>query len=183
MRRLKLALLVAAGIVFVYVFLPYRLFYRSGRPTRAGRALNGFWARAFGTGLLPPLLVSLEVPGRRTGEVHRTALVAGRYQGYRYLVSMLGDRSSWVRNVRAADGEAVIHRGGRLPVRLVEVAVEERAPIIKSYLRVARGARVHVPVPFDAPVEEFDRVAYLYPVFRIERAAQPVVRLDAAPLG
>lgn len=90
MKWIRWALLIVAGAVAVYLLLPYRLFYKDGRPTRAGRALNDFQAWAFGTGLLPPLLVSLEVRGWRSGEVHRTSLVAGEYEGERYLVCRPG---------------------------------------------------------------------------------------------
>ena len=42
----------------------------------------------------------LEVPGRRTGKTISFPVVVADYQGGRYLVSMLGDGTNWVRNVR-----------------------------------------------------------------------------------
>ena len=114
-----------------------------------------------------PDTVTLEVRGRRTGRLCSTALVVGEYGGQRYLVSMLGERSEWVRNVRAAGGEAVLRHGSRERVRLEEVPTEERAPILHAYLQRAVGARSHIPVQHDAPAEEFARVAAEYPVFRI----------------
>jgi hypothetical protein len=87
--------------------------------------------------------------------------------GERYVVSMLGDGVNWVRNVRAAGGEAVLRHGQREEVRLEVVAPERRAPVLKAYLGRAPNARTHVPVDKDAPLEEFERVAPRFPVFRV----------------
>jgi len=80
---------------------------------------------------------------------------------------MLGERAGWVRNVRAAQGRAVLRHGRREAVRLVEVGVAERPPILKRYLALAPGARPHIPVDRHAPVEAFEEVAARIPVFRI----------------
>jgi hypothetical protein len=87
--------------------------------------------------------------------------------GDRFLVSMLGENVAWVRNVRAAGGNAVLRHGKREQVRLQEVAAERRAPILKAYLRRAPGARPHVPVDKDAPLSEFEKIAESMPVFRV----------------
>ncbi len=78
---------------------------------------------------------------------------------------MLGEGSEWVRNVRAAGGEAFVKRGRSRPVKLTEVPISERGPILKTY---ATSGRHHFPVPRMAPVSEFDAVAERYPVFRID---------------
>jgi hypothetical protein len=85
---------------------------------------------------------------------------------------MLGDETSWVRNVRAAGGRAVLRHGRREPVALEEVPVERRPPILRRYLQVAPGARPHVPVDRHAPVEDFAAVAPRVPVFRIATRAE-----------
>jgi deazaflavin-dependent oxidoreductase (nitroreductase family) len=176
-HRLYMAL-VLLGIAAASVFDPRgRLFYSRRRPTQAGRALNALWARAYGSGLLPHRLVSLETAGRRTGQPRLNSLVMADYDGDRYLVSMFGERSDWVRNLRASGGTAAIHHGQRIPVRLEEVPVERRAPILKAYLSRARGARRHFNIRPDAPLESFDAVAADYPVFRI---VQPVGAMRAA---
>jgi hypothetical protein len=110
---------------------------------------------------------TLEVPGRRTGRLTSTVLVVARHEGSEYLVSMLGERADWVRNVRAADGKAALRHGRRRPVLLEEVPVELRAPILRAYLRAAPGARPHIPVRLDAAEEEFEAVAGQFPVFRV----------------
>ena len=147
-----------------------RLFYRDWRPTRLGRLVNCAWAWLSGLGLTPRVLLTLKVKGRRSGRLRTTALVVATYDGQRYLVSMLGEGSDWVRNVRAAGGEAFVKRGRARPVKLTEVPVSARGPILKAYCHVATSGRHHFPVPHNAPVSEFDTVAERYPVFRVDPA-------------
>jgi len=78
-----------------------------------------------------------------------------------------GDNVSWVQNVRAAGGMAVLRSGGREEVQLEEVPAEQRAPILKAYLQLAPGARPYVPVNKDARLVEFEKIAAAYPVFRV----------------
>jgi hypothetical protein len=87
--------------------------------------------------------------------------------GERYLVSMLGREVAWVRNVRAAAGHAVLRHGRAEQVRLEELAIERRAPVLKAYLQRAPGARPHIAVDKDAPLEEFETIAEQIPVFRV----------------
>jgi len=87
--------------------------------------------------------------------------------GERYLVSMLGGDVAWVRNLQAADGNAVLRHGRTEQVRLEEVAVDKRAPVLKAYLKRAPGARPHVPVDKDAPLRQFEAIAARIPVFRV----------------
>jgi len=120
------------------------------------------------SGLLSPrLAMTLEVTGRRTGRPVTLPVAAVEYQADRYLVSMLGPDANWVRNVRAAGGPAVLHRRGSESVRLEEVAVADRAPIVRRYLAVAPGARPHFPLDRRAPEATFATIAGRYPVFRI----------------
>jgi deazaflavin-dependent oxidoreductase (nitroreductase family) len=145
-----------------------RIFYRDWRPTRLGRVVNGAWAWLAGVGLTPPILLALQVRGRRSGRVFTTVLVPAEHEGRRYLVSMLGEASEWVRNVRAAGGEAFIKRRTSRAVRLTEVPPAQRAPILKAYCRVATSGRHHLPVSADAPIAAFEAIASDYPVFRID---------------
>lgn len=147
-----------------------RFFYRDWRPTRLGKLVTGILAWVSGLGILPPVLVTLQVRGRRSGRLRSKILVVAEYEGQRYLVSMLGNNSEWVRNVRAAGGEAFVKRGRSRPVRLTEIPAAERAPILKEYCQVATSGRYHFPVAYDAPIEEFRAVAERYPVFRIDPA-------------
>ena len=145
-----------------------RLLYRGGRPGRLARVLNRVDAWVYSLGVvLPDRAATLEVVGRRTGRLVSVPLVVVRQDGERYLVAMLGENTAWVRNVRAAEGRAVLRHGRREPVRLVEVPAGERAPILRHYLAVAPGARAHLPVDRRAPLAEFERIAATVPVFHI----------------
>jgi hypothetical protein len=146
--------------------------YRSGHPNGMAKVMNRVSAIQFGAGFLAPRdWVTVEVRGRSSGRVISFPAVVVRNGGGRFLVSMLGERAHWVHNVRAGDGRAVIRRGRRRAVRLVEVPVPDRAPILRRYLAVAPGARPHVPVDRDAPLADFEAVADRYPVFRIDPPA------------
>lgn len=70
---------------------------------------------------------------------------------------------------RAADGEAVLLHGRRRRVRLVDVPVDERPPVIRRYLLFAWGAHPHMPVTWHSRLAEVAAVAAGYPVFRVER--------------
>lgn len=144
------------------------LFYREGRATGPGRVFGRLWTTLADRSLTPSFIVTLETVGWKTGRHSAIPVVLADVDGERYVVSMLGERPPWVRNVRAADGRVVIRHGGARDVRLVEIPAADRAPILKAYLGRASGARPHIPVDPDAPLEDFARVAPDYPVFRIE---------------
>jgi len=145
-----------------------RWLYRGGRPNLIARALNRAWAIVHASGIAPNYFVTLEVRGRRSGRTISFPLAMAMIDQKRYLVSMLGEDASWVRNIRAADGQARLRHGRSENVRLVEVPVERRAPILKAYLKIAPGARPHIPVDKDAPLEQFEAIAAQFPVFRVE---------------
>ena len=142
-------------------------FYRGGRPNWVARLLDRGGAIVYALGVAPNYMVTLEVPGRRTGRIFRLPLVMVVFDGERYLVSMLGEDVNWVRNVKAAGGKVTLLHGRREEVRLEEVAPEYRAPVLKDYLKRAPGARAHLPVHKDAPLAEFERVSPRFPVFRV----------------
>ncbi|WP_201298232.1 hypothetical protein [Nocardia sp. CY41] len=59
-----------------------------------------------------------------------------------------------MRNVAAAEGHALLRHGDSEEVRLKEVDSGQRAAILRRYVRVAPGARPHIPVGPDAPLAE-----------------------------
>ena len=141
--------------------------YRSDRPSRVAALLNRAERALASAGLSPRRLVTLEVRGRRSGRLISLPVVVAEYQGERYLVAMLGESANWVSNVRAAGGHAVLRHGRREAVRLDEVDLGARAPILRQYLEAAPGARAHIPVDRHAPLEEFEQIAARYPVFLV----------------
>jgi deazaflavin-dependent oxidoreductase (nitroreductase family) len=145
-----------------------RLFYRDWHPTPLGRIVNqvnGWVSARFG----PSVQQVIEVRGRTSGKIRSTPVVVTPVNGERYLVSMLGPDSEWVKNVIAADGTAVLRHGRRERVHLVEVAPAARAPVLSEYVRIARSGRQHLPLKPGAPLSDFAAIAERYPVFRIER--------------
>ena len=145
-----------------------RWLYRGGHPNRLAVAINWCSALIYALGIAPNYLVTLEVQGRRSGRMVKLPMVLVAIDDERYLVSMLGVNAEWVRNVRAANGIVVLRHGQREHVRLEEIAIDRRAPVLKEYLRRAPGARPHLPVDKEAPLSEFDRLAEQYPVFRVQ---------------
>jgi deazaflavin-dependent oxidoreductase (nitroreductase family) len=122
-------------------------------------------------------VITLEVPGRRSGVIRRTNLVLLDHDGEQYLVALAGE-SEWVRNVRAAGGRVVLsRRRQRRAGTLVEVPAKDRAPVIRAYLLragrrpgsapVAREARDYFRVSSDLTLAEIGGVADRYPVFRV----------------
>jgi deazaflavin-dependent oxidoreductase (nitroreductase family) len=153
---------------FKHWFYRFKLWlYRGQRPNWIAKILNSLSASLASRNATSNGTVALEVVGRKSGRIISFPLVMVTVDGQRYLASMLGDNSQWVRNVRASGGKAVLRSGGREDVRLEEIPADLRAPILKAYLQVAPGARPHVPVDIDAPLAEFERISAAFPVFRL----------------
>lgn len=145
-----------------------RLFYRNWHPTRLGRWVNRVQGWYSGLGLPPSFQAVLEVRGRTSGRRRSNPVVIATVEGKRYLVSMLGRQSDWVRNVEAAHGDAVLRQGRRQPVHLTLLEPEQRAPVLREYVRIASSGRTHFPVAVGAPLSEFAAIAEQYPVYRID---------------
>lgn len=149
-----------------------RRMYAGGKGNATARRYARLWSWGFALGLLPRRWVTLQVPGRRSGKPTRFPLGMADLDGRWYLVSMLGE-CHWTRNVRANDGRAVLWRRRARPVRLVEVPVPERPPILRRYLQQVPGGRPHIPVSPQAPLADFVGVAAAYPVFEVLDAPDP----------
>ncbi|TRW44093.1 nitroreductase/quinone reductase family protein [Georgenia yuyongxinii] len=150
---------------------------RYRRPPRGYLRLQWLGPLLTRLGLSPGYVVTLEVPGRRSGLIRCTTLARASWHGRQYLVALAGE-SEWVRNVRAAGGRVVLARGGRRRgATLVELAAAERAPVIRAYMlrpgrrpgsrAVAKEARYVFGVGPDASEPEIAAVAEHYPVFEI----------------
>lgn len=145
-----------------------RLLYRDWRPTRLGRWVNRFWCWWSGLGLPPRIQAALEVRGRTSGRRRSNPVVIATLNGKSYLVSMLGSESDWVKNIEAAHGDAILRQGRRRRVHLVAVPPEERAPVLREYVRIASSGREHFPLGVGAPLVDFEAIAARYPVYRID---------------
>jgi deazaflavin-dependent oxidoreductase (nitroreductase family) len=116
------------------------------------------WGLAVGT------MHVLTVRGRKTGKPYSMPVSLVTLDGQRYIVSL--PWVSWVKNARAS-GEGVLERGPRTEaVRLVELSLEERAPVVRAFpVQVPRGAAFfHLPPDPDA----FERAAPHLTAFRVE---------------
>ena len=117
--------------------------------------------------------VTLEVLGRKSGKPIRVSLSRTNYNGHSYLVS-LGGESSWVRNVKAAKGEAFILSGRRIPIRLIETRHEEIAPILLAYVQDraflhsgAQSSQLFFGLGPHPTLQEMQAIADRYVVFEI----------------
>jgi len=138
------------------------------RPTAVDAAFNSTvgWLTKMGLPLAGSRVLS--VRGRTSGEWRSTPVNPIRIQGHRYLVSPRG-HTQWVRNIRVA-GEAELRVGRRVePVRVVELADDEKPVLLRAYLK---RWKFEVGVFFDgvdasASDETLRRIAPGYPVFRV----------------
>ncbi len=137
------------------------------KPGALVRVMNGFMGRIAAFGVGPSKTVLLEVRGRRSGELRSVAVNTLDHEGQRYLVAPRGE-TEWVRNARAAGGDASIRRGGREKVRLEELPIDQRATVIKAYLAEnSMATKSSFGVEPEDAIEEFERIAPNHPVFRI----------------
>jgi hypothetical protein len=64
---------------------------------RLAAIANRAYAIAGSLGVWPNRLLTLEVPGLRTGRLLSFPVVVADHEGERYLVAMLGQNANWVR--------------------------------------------------------------------------------------
>jgi deazaflavin-dependent oxidoreductase (nitroreductase family) len=119
--------------------------------------------------------VTLEVRGRKTGRPIRVSLARTDCGGNQYFVSLAGE-VDWVKNVRAAEGKAVMVSRKRMPIRLKEIPLEERAPVLLAYVQKrafthsgAQASRLFFGLGPRPTLEEMERIAERYLVFKIEQ--------------
>lgn len=111
----------------------------------------------------------LRVRGRRTGQWRENPVNLLSYDGARYLVAPRGE-TDWVRNIRVAGGGELLLGRHAEPFRAVELPVEERAQVLREYLRRWR-AEVGIffgGVTANSPEQDLQRIAPEHPVFRVD---------------
>ena len=121
----------------------------------------------------------LRVRGRKSGKPIETPIAIFVQEGKSYLLTPYGI-VNWVRNLRAAGGEATITRTRRTEkIHAVELPPEAAAPIFREAVRtgppgiptvVIRLYRNLFVLPYlnvtvDSSLEEFEREVLTHPVF------------------
>ena len=105
----------------------------------------------------------LTVRGRKSGEPRSTPVSLATVNGERYIVAAFAN-AAWVSNVRAA-AEATLSRGRSSElVRLREIPVPDREPMLRAFLQQVRGG---VRFFGGRTADEVVAEAKEYPVFRI----------------
>lgn len=107
---------------------------------------------------------ALSVCARKSGEVRGTPVSIVTIDGNRYIVAAFSG-AAWVHNVRAS-GSGTVGRGRNVErVRLVELPIEERGPVLRAFLQQVRGGvRFFGAGDPDVVAAGADR----YPVFRLD---------------
>jgi hypothetical protein len=117
----------------------------------------------------------LRVKGRKSGLEYDVPVRVAFWEGDQYILSMLGD-AQWVRNLRALGSAQMIAGQMTEQVRAHEVLGEAKIAFLTWYcqhpqyatrVRFALGADIKHFTP-----AEVERLADLYPVFRLESETQ-----------
>lgn len=120
-------------------------------------------------GLVVGTMRVLSVPGRKSGKLRTTPVSPLMVDGQHYIIAGL-DQADWVKNARAA-GWGILARGRKQErITLVELPVEERAPVLREFPRKVPGGVQFFRQLYgvsDDP-EAFAALAPKCPVFRIE---------------
>jgi hypothetical protein len=80
----------------------------------------------------------LTVPGRTSGKMRSTPVSSLTVYGHQYIVGGLAE-ADWVKNARTARWGYLAQGRKKARVRLVELPVEERAPILRAFPRLVPG--------------------------------------------
>lgn len=126
----------------------------------------------------------LTVRGRKSGKPIETPIAIFVQEGKRYLIASYGV-VNWVRNLRAAGGEATLTRNRRIEkIHAIELPPETAAPIFRQALRsgppgipaaIFRMYRSLFVLPYlnvtdNSSLEEFEREVLTHPVFLLQSA-------------
>ncbi|MEU6645167.1 nitroreductase family deazaflavin-dependent oxidoreductase [Saccharomonospora sp. NPDC046836] len=137
-------------------------------PGRATRLFNATVAGLTRLGLSLFGSRILAVRGRKSGQWRSTPVNLLTFEETRYLVAPRG-HTQWVRNLRAS-GEAQLRIGRRVEmVRPVELADDEKPPVIRAYLKkwAWETGAFFEGINAKTPDSELRRVAPGFPVFRL----------------
>jgi deazaflavin-dependent oxidoreductase (nitroreductase family) len=138
------------------------------KPTAVAKFINSTLRQVAALGLSPRDTVELRVRGRKSGRTRANVVTFVEHDGARYLVAPRGT-TEWVRNVRAAGGQAALKHGRTELISLTEIPANQRSAIIRSYLKKMPGmVQREFGVRADSPDADIEGIASRHPVFRIE---------------
>jgi deazaflavin-dependent oxidoreductase (nitroreductase family) len=140
------------------------------QPAKSTNAFNTTVARLTKLGISVYGSRVLYVRGRKSGELRSQPVNPLPHLGQRYLVAPRGT-TQWVRNVRAASGEAELRLGRRVePIRAVEVADDDKPELLRAYLKkwAFESGVFFDGLTAKSTDEELRAAAPGYPVFRVE---------------
>jgi deazaflavin-dependent oxidoreductase (nitroreductase family) len=140
------------------------MYKKPGAAVRIANSILGFFTSL---GVSPAKVHKIEVRGRKSGQLRTAVINVLNHDGDRYLVAPRGN-TEWVRNVRAANGDATLLRKEREKVHLEEVAVDQRAAIIKAYVgENAAATKQYFGVEPGDTIEKYQQIASDHPVFKV----------------
>jgi deazaflavin-dependent oxidoreductase (nitroreductase family) len=109
----------------------------------------------------------LSVRGRKTGTLRSTPVDVMEVAGHRWLVAPYGE-VNWVRNIRAADGQATLRRGRHVEnLHAIEIRPDEAVPVIRTYIRSVPVTAKYWDVTGDSTDAEIAEDGANHPVFRL----------------
>lgn len=130
----------------------------------------------------------LTVRGRKSGRPIVTPIAIFVLEGKRYLIASYGV-VNWVRNLRAAGGEATLIQGRHSEqIQAIELSPEAAAFVFRVALRsgppgipavIFRRYRARQVLPYlgvteNSSLEEFEREVLTHPVFLVQSASEQV---------
>ena len=139
------------------------------KPATSANGFNNTVARLTKMGISIYGSRVLYVRGRKSGELRSQPVNPLPYQGERYLVAPRG-YTQWVRNIRAANGEAELRLGRKVePIRVTEVADDDKPELLRAYLKKwAFETKVFFNgLTAKSTDEELRAAASGYPIFRV----------------
>jgi deazaflavin-dependent oxidoreductase (nitroreductase family) len=139
------------------------------KPAKSSNGFNNTVARLTKMGISIYGSRVLYVRGRKTGELRSQPVNPLPYQGERYLVAPRGN-TQWVRNIRAANGEAELRLGRKVePIRVTEIADDDKPELLRAYLKKwAFETKVFFNgLTAKSTDEELRAAAPGYPIFQI----------------
>src|SRR6266699_3753084 len=159
--------------------------YRVNAFARINNAMTSFLLRL---GMNVWSFALLTVRGRKSGKPIETPLAIFVQEGKSYLLTPYGI-VNWVRNLRAAGGEATLTRSRHTEkIHAIELEPVVAAPIFREAVRsgppgipsaIFRGYRSLFVLPYlnvtaNSSLEEFEREVLTHPVFLLQSAMEHV---------